>query len=407
MDRPPRVLSIDLLRGADVWLMLFVNEMAGVKATPAFLRHLPARADAMTITDVVFPAFLFITGMAIPLALGARLGRGDSRGAVWRHVLGRTATLLVLGVLMINAERARGQGLVPPALWNLLMTAAVALVFAAPKREEPPAGPRPWRLAGLALLLALILVYRADGVSGVIQIRPYWWGILGLIGWAYLVAAALYLVAGDRPAILVGAVALLYLVALADEANAIGILGAIRSFVSVGPMLGAHGALVLSGAVLTVALVRHRDEALPAARFVAPALGFALACAVAGLLLHTLHGVHPVFEISKIRATVAWCLLSAAFTAAAWTPVYASADVAGHRRWPRAIAMAGENALLIYLLAPFLLSVFDLVAWGTSWNPYEALGGSLAAGTLRAVVFAWAVVRLSGWMRARGLRLQL
>ena len=406
MDRPPRVLSIDLLRGADVWLMLFVNEMAGVKATPAFLRHMPAAADGMTITDVVFPAFLFITGMAIPLALGARLRRGDSRGAVWRHVLGRTATLLVLGVLMIDAERASPHAALPPALWNLLMTAAVVLVFAVPKQEEQPAAQRP-RLAGLVLLAALILVYRADGVSGVIQIRPYWWGILGLIGWAYLVAAALYLVAGDRPAILVVAVALLYLVALADEANAIGLLGAIRSFVSVGAMLGAHGALVLSGAVLTLALVRHRDEALPAARFIAPALGFALACAAAGLLVHALHGVHPVFEISKIRATAAWCLLSAAVTVAAWTAAYASADVAGHRRWPRAIAMAGENALLIYLLAPFLLSVFDLVAWGTGRNPYEALGGSLVAGILRSVVFAWAIVRLSGWMRARGLRLQL
>jgi heparan-alpha-glucosaminide N-acetyltransferase len=407
MDRPTRVLSIDLLRGADVWLMLFVNEMAGVKATPAFLRHMPASADGMTITDVVFPAFLFITGMAIPLALGARLRRGDSRGAVWRHVLGRTAVLLVLGVLMINAEHASANAIIPPALWNVLMTAAVVLVFAVPAQKERPHARRAWQLAGLALLLVLILVYRADGISGAIQIRPYWWGILGLIGWAYLVAAALYLVAGDRPAILVAAVALLYLVALADEAGAVGALGAIRPFVSVGSMLGAHGALVLSGTVLTVALIRHRGEDRPAARFIAPALGFALACAAAGLLVHALHGVHPVFEISKIRATVAWCLLSAAFTVAAWTPAYASADVAGHRRWPRTIAMAGENALLIYLLAPFLLSVFDLVAWGTGRNPYEALGGSLAAGLVRSVVFAWAIVRLSGWMRGRGLRLQL
>ena len=117
MERPPHVVSLDLVRGLDVWLMLFVNEMAGVKATPAFLRHMPASADGMTITDVVFPAFLFITGMAIPLALGARLRRGDSRASVWRHVLGRTATLLVFGVLMINAERVSPQGLVPPALW--------------------------------------------------------------------------------------------------------------------------------------------------------------------------------------------------------------------------------------------------------------------------------------------------
>jgi heparan-alpha-glucosaminide N-acetyltransferase len=404
MDRPPRVRSLDLLRGADVWLMLFVNEMAGVKGTPAFLRHMPASADAMTITDAVFPAFLFITGMAIPLALGARLSRGDSRAAVWRHVLGRTAILLVLGVLMINAEHASVHAILPPALWNLLMTAAVVLVFAAPEPEE--ARPR-WRLVGLVLLVALVLVYRADGVSGWIQIRPYWWGILGLIGWAYLVAAAVYLLAGDRPAILVSVVASLYLLALADEANAIGLLRAIRPFVFVGRMVGAHGALVLSGAILGLALRRHRDEGRPAARFVIPALGFALACAVAGGLVHALHDVHPAFEISKIRATAAWCLLSAAWTVLAWTAIYASADVAGHRRWPRAIAMAGENALVIYLLAPFLLSLFELIASAVGSNPYEALGASLGPGLVRSVVFAWAVVRLSGWMRARGLRLQM
>jgi hypothetical protein len=93
---------------------------------------------------------------------------------------------------------------------------------------------------------------------------------------------------------------------------------------------------------------------------------------------------------------------------AAWIAIQAAADVAGHRRWPGSILIAGENALLIYLLAPFLLSVFELIAWGTGFNPYyEGLGGSLAAGIVRSVVFAWVVVRLSGWMRGRGLRLQL
>jgi heparan-alpha-glucosaminide N-acetyltransferase len=283
------------------------------------------------------------------------------------------------------------------------MTAAVVLVLAAPGEG----GGRRGRLVGLAFLVALLLVFRADGASGWFQVRPYWWGILGLIGWAYLVASAAYLLAGERPAILVSGVAVLYLLALADEANAIGLLRAIRPVVFVGRMLGAHGALVLSGAVLGLALWRHRDEGRPAGRFVIPALGFALACAVAGALVHALHDVHPAFEVSKIRATAAWCLLSAAWTALAWTALYASADVAGHRRWPRAIAMAGENALVIYLLAPFLLSLFELAAAALGWSPYEALGGSLATGVVRAVVFAWVVVRLSAWMRARGLRLQL
>jgi hypothetical protein len=35
-----------------------VNEIAGVPETPAFLLHKPADADGMTLTDVVFAAFL-------------------------------------------------------------------------------------------------------------------------------------------------------------------------------------------------------------------------------------------------------------------------------------------------------------------------------------------------------------
>jgi predicted acyltransferase len=407
MERPGRVLSIDVLRGADVWLMLFVNEMAGVRQTPGFLLHAPPSADGMTITDVVFPAFLFITGMAVPLALGGRIRRGERRRRIWRHVLGRTLALLVMGVLMVNAEHASPAGPLSPAPWTLLTTVAVVMIWMSPGDAGDSRARRAWPAAGLVLLAAIIFMYRAGGGSGLLQIRPYWWGILGLIGWAYLVAAAAYLAAGDRPAVLTGLVGLLYLVALADEADAIAALVAARPVVHVGRALASHGALALSGVVLTLALLRHRGEGRPPGRFIAPAVAYALALGAAGLLVHSLHGVHPAFWISKVRATAAWCLLSGAFTAAAWAAAYALADVRGWRRWPATIGMAGENALTVYLLAPFLLAVFELLGSFLGWNPYHALGGSLAAGLVRAVVFAWVVIRLAGWMRGRGLRLQL
>src|SRR4029450_11138629 len=102
MSENGRLRSLDVLRGLDVLLMLFVNEMAGVPGTPAFLLHKHAADDGMTVTDVVFPAFLFITGMALPFAVGRRLGAGASRAAVWRHVAVRAVSLLLLGVLMIK-----------------------------------------------------------------------------------------------------------------------------------------------------------------------------------------------------------------------------------------------------------------------------------------------------------------
>ena len=405
--QPGRILSIDLLRGLDVLLMLFVNEVAGVRGAPAFLHHVPADADGMTITDVVFPAFLFIVGMAIPFALGGRMKRGDAPGALWRHVIARTFALLVIGVLMVNDELAGFERPFSRHLWSILMTVAVWLIWAAPAADERPRQ-RVRRAVGVVLLVVLVFAYRGTGITGLVQIRPHWWGILGLIGWAYLVVAALYMQVGDRPAVLTGAMALLYCLYLADAAGQAAWLVALRPYLHVGSALGSHAAVTLSGAILSVMLRLHQKEGAASHRFVRPALAYAGGLAAAGLLLHTLHGVHPAFWFSKPHATPPWCLLSSAFTAGTWAVVHLMADVRGWQGWPPVVGMAGENALAAYLLAPFLLALFGASAClfgGT--NPYHALAGNTAVGLVRSAVFAWVVVRLCGWLRSRGFRMAL
>ena len=402
---PQRVLSIDLLRGADVLLMLFVNEVAGVSGAPAFLLHKPSDVDGMTITDLVFPAFLFIVGIAVPFALGGRLRRGQSRAQAWRHVVTRALALVVMGVLMVNAEHGVS-GVLSAPVWNVLMTAGVLLVWGAPENGWGRLR-GPWlRAAGVALLLFVALAYRNPGATGWIQIRPYWWGILGLIGWAYLGVASLYLLVGERPATLTGLVALFYCVALAAAAGGWTWLPALSPLV--GPMVGTHGALVLAGALLGVLLARHRREGGSSWRFGLRMAGYAAALGVAGVLLRSLGGLHPAFHISKNHATAPWGLVSSALTVAAWVVLFVLVDVAGWRRWPPSLAIAGENPLVAYLMAPFLTSLFELTAplfGGT--NLYESLGMTAGIGLVRSAVFAWLVVRLSGFLRSRGVRVQL
>ena len=95
--RANRVASIDIFRGLTMTLMIFVNELAAVKGLPWWNYHAPAKVDAMTYVDIVFPAFLFILGMTIPIALEHRIRKNPSLPALWLHVILRTIALIVLG----------------------------------------------------------------------------------------------------------------------------------------------------------------------------------------------------------------------------------------------------------------------------------------------------------------------
>src|SRR6478736_270724 len=68
-----RITSIDALRGFVMFMMIFVNDLSSVpnRIVPAWMKHYRGK-DGMTFVDLVFPAFLFIVGMSIPFALGAR-----------------------------------------------------------------------------------------------------------------------------------------------------------------------------------------------------------------------------------------------------------------------------------------------------------------------------------------------
>jgi predicted acyltransferase len=135
---------------------------------------------------------------------------------------------------------------------------------------------------------------------------------------------------------------------------------------------------------------------------------YGAALIAAGLALHQFKDVDEAFWISKPMATPAWCLISGGLTAIVWAVLLMIIDQAGWRRWPAAVTIAGEQALLIYLIAPLLSSLLALSAplFGGK-NLYAGLGGDLLRGTARSVVFAWVVVRLAGWLRTRGLRLRL
>lgn len=84
-----------------MFVMIFVNDLASAgKVVPDWMMHYELRhpdANGLTFVDLVFPAFLFIVGMAIPFALESRLSKGESLAKVALQVMTRTLSLLLLG----------------------------------------------------------------------------------------------------------------------------------------------------------------------------------------------------------------------------------------------------------------------------------------------------------------------
>ena len=92
-----RLLSLDALRGITVAAMVLVNNPGTWRAVYPPLRH--ADWHGWTPTDLVFPFFLFIVGVSIPLSLGRRAGEGRERPVLAR-VLRRSAVIFLLGIVL-------------------------------------------------------------------------------------------------------------------------------------------------------------------------------------------------------------------------------------------------------------------------------------------------------------------
>ena len=93
-----RLISIDAFRGLTIVGMILVNNPGDWGAVYAPLLH--AEWHGWTPTDLIFPFFLFIVGVVIPLALGGRLAGGAGRGPLLARAARRTLILIGLGLFL-------------------------------------------------------------------------------------------------------------------------------------------------------------------------------------------------------------------------------------------------------------------------------------------------------------------
>ncbi len=98
--KPERLVSLDVFRGLTVAGMILVTNPGTYSAVYWPLLH--AQWNGWTLTDMIFPSFLFIVGVAMTLSFAARTARGETRGRLALHLLQRAAILILIG-LFLNA----------------------------------------------------------------------------------------------------------------------------------------------------------------------------------------------------------------------------------------------------------------------------------------------------------------
>ena len=122
---PPRVFSVDLLRGQTMAFMILVNDPGDWSHVFKPLDH--AEWNGWTLTDLVFPTFLFLVGASLVFSLESRVAKGDCRKTLTGHVFLRTAKILLLQFVLVFFPRMQWHGM---RLYGVLPRIAVCYLLA-------------------------------------------------------------------------------------------------------------------------------------------------------------------------------------------------------------------------------------------------------------------------------------
>ena len=93
-----RLVSLDALRGFTIAAMVIVNDPGSWEHVYGPLRH--AQWNGCTITDLIFPFFLFIVGISIALAYSRRLDAGVPAKSLYRKIIIRSVNIYLLGLFL-------------------------------------------------------------------------------------------------------------------------------------------------------------------------------------------------------------------------------------------------------------------------------------------------------------------
>lgn len=394
MNKTSRISSIDAMRGITIFLMLFVNDLF-VPGVPAWLVHKPADFDGMGLADWVFPGFLFMVGMAVPFAINSRLNRSESKNKISLHILFRTASLLLIGVLMYNIGRLNPQiSPIGKYAWALLMLLCVFLIW-----NNYSAGISKFlvialKAAGIIGLGILAVIFRSGTPENPGWMGTGWWGILGLIGWGYVVAAFTYLFFRDN-LFHTGLVLIFFLsLNILSQLHVLNFLDPVKPVF--GVIIGGNVPLMVMAGLFASLLLRNDRIKISSKPFLLASVGI--------LVLASGFVLRNWFIISKIKGTPSWALVCTGISMILFSFLYYFADYRKNPVRLKLFEKTGQRSLTAYLAPDIIyyliwIPALPVLFYKNSGNTLIVTGGSL--------VWAFAMIGFASLLNKCGIRLKL
>lgn len=157
-----RLVSLDVFRGATIAAMLQVNNPGDWGHVFGPLRH--AEWHGVTFTDLIFPFFLFIVGVAIVISASRQAGKGVSGSARLGRIARRTLLIFCLGLLLNIVAYFAAPWVETLRILGVLPRIALCYFFAA--LIVMWQGAAAWVVWMVALLVGYWLVMTQVSISG-------------------------------------------------------------------------------------------------------------------------------------------------------------------------------------------------------------------------------------------------
>ncbi|WP_035483129.1 DUF5009 domain-containing protein [Gaetbulibacter saemankumensis] len=388
MNQKKRIASIDIFRALTMLFMIWVNDFPTLSDIPKWLKHGPSGEEYIGFSDFIFPLFLFIVGLSIPFAIQQRLKKGVEVFSILKHIILRSVSLLIIGVYMVNYETSHHETLsIGTYWWCILMATGVALIWMDWKRSPVPKKlHKVFQAIGVLILIYLAVIYKG-GENGLLGMTTQWWGILGLIGWAYMINASCFVLFKGNFIAIVVVFILFNVLAVFNYAGYFDNMDGILTYFST-IYGGFIPAFTSAGVVGGMVLNRLADQKQSKVILTLITLG------VLNLAYGFLMEPH-LWMIYKLGVSIGVGYISFAV-------IYFIADIKSKTSWAKIIAPAGTATLTCYLFQYFEYPL--RIETGIRFPDFMNTG---TIGLFVSFSLAILIVVFTGWMEKKGFKLKL